>query len=132
MAQSRITRHYDLLPGVKGNTKHARRFRDLILGFISDMGGIDVTSDVRLALLRRLAAVTVCAEKIEARMINGEQIDIGTLCTLASTSVRIAQRVGLDRIPREVNQTLHEYLLEHHAEVAEHEATIEATAEAAE
>ena len=51
----------------------------------------------QLGLLRRLAAVTVQSELIEARMINGEQVDIGTFARLASTTVRLSQRLGLER-----------------------------------
>ena len=47
-------------------------------------------------LLRRLAAVTVMAETIESRMVNGADIDTNKLCVLASVSVRLAQRLGLD------------------------------------
>jgi hypothetical protein len=35
--------------------------------------------------VRQLAALTVKAEQIEAQMVMGQQIDISTLCTLAST-----------------------------------------------
>ena len=73
------------------------------------MGGADQCSDIKLGLLRRLAAVTVQSELIEARMINGEQVDIGTLCTLASTTVRLSQRLGVERVPREV-ASLSDYL----------------------
>ena len=76
------------------------------------MGGLDQCSEVRLGLLRRLAAATVQAELIEARMINGEAIDVALLCTLASTSVRLSSRLGLDRVSRDVTPTLAEYLAE--------------------
>jgi hypothetical protein len=66
------------------------------------MGGLGQCSDIKLGLLRRLAAVTVQAEALEARMINGEAVDISTLCTLASTTVRISQRLGVERVPRNV------------------------------
>jgi hypothetical protein len=57
----------------------------------------DRCSQIKLGLVRRLAATTVQAEMLEARMVNGEAIDIATLCTLASTTVRISQRLGLER-----------------------------------
>jgi hypothetical protein len=100
--RSRVTNHKDLLPGVKGTSSSARRFRDLVNSFISDMGGIDRCSDIKLGLLRRLAAVTVQSELLEARMVNGEAIDVSTLCTLASTVVRLSARLGIERVPREV------------------------------
>ena len=104
--RSRVTNHKDLLPGIKGSTKAARRFRDLVNSFLQDMGGADQCSDIKIGLLRRLAAVTVQAEVLEAKMINGEAVDIGTLCTLASTTVRLSQRLGIERVPREVGPSL--------------------------
>jgi hypothetical protein len=108
--RSRITNHSDLLPGLDGRTAAARRFRDLVSAYIADQGGIDRCSEIKLGLLRRLAATTVQSEIIEARMVNGEAIDISTLCTLASTSVRIAQRLGIERVPKNVTPTLNEYI----------------------
>jgi hypothetical protein len=91
-----VTNHKDLLPGLDGRTGAARRFRDLVNSYIADMGGLDCCSEIRLGLLRRLAATTVQAEMLEAP-VNGEAIDIATLCTLASTTVRLSQRLGLKR-----------------------------------
>jgi hypothetical protein len=108
--RSRITNHCDLLPGLDGRSASARRFRDLVSAFIADMGGVDHCSDIKLGLLRRLAAVTVQSELIEARMINGEDVDIGTLCTLASTTVRLSQRLGLERVAKPIGPSLGDLL----------------------
>ena len=83
-ARSRVSNHTDLLPAiVDGRSAPARRFRDLVNAFVADMGGLDCCSEIRLGLLRRLAATTVQAEILEARMVNGETIDIATLATPA-------------------------------------------------
>ena len=108
--RSAVTNHKDLLPGLDGRSATARRFRDLVNSYIADMGGLDRCSEIRLGLLRRLAATTVQAEMLEARMVNGEAIDIATLCTLASTTVRISQRLGLERRARNVTPSLGQYL----------------------
>jgi hypothetical protein len=100
--RARVTNHHGLLPGLDGRTPAARRFRDLVTSYISDMGGINQCSEIRLGLLRRLAAVTVQSELLEARMVNGEVVDMSTLCTLASTIVRLSQRLGLERRAREL------------------------------
>src|SRR3954452_15339399 len=104
--RSAVTNHKDLLPGLDGRSATARRFRDLVNAFVADMGGLDRCSEIKLGLLRRLAATTVQAELLEAMMVNGEQIDIATLCTLASTTVRISQRLGLERRARDVSSSL--------------------------
>jgi hypothetical protein len=59
-----------------------------------------------LQLIRRFAAAAVLAEQMEARLANGEQIDIAEHATLSSTLVRLAQRIGIDRVPRDVGLTL--------------------------
>jgi hypothetical protein len=43
--------------------------------------------------------------------VNGEAIDIATLCTLASTTVRISQRLGLERRARNVTPPHRSHLL---------------------
>jgi hypothetical protein len=99
-ARSAVTNHKDLLPNLDGRSATARRFRDLVNAFVADMGGLD----------RRLAATTVQAEMLEARMVNGDAIDIATLCTLASTTVRLSQRLGLERRARNVMPSVGQYL----------------------
>src|SRR5246500_810037 len=108
--RSAVTNHTDLLPGLDGRSASARRFRDLVTAFVVDMGGLDRCSEIRLGLLRRLAATTVQAEMLEARMVNGEAIDIAILCTLASTTVRLRQALGLERRTRDVTPSLGQYL----------------------
>jgi hypothetical protein len=113
--RSTVTNHKDLLPQLDGRTGAARRFRDLVNAFIVDMGGLENCSEIKLGLLRRLAAATVQAERLEALMINGEAVDVPTLCTLASTTVRLAQRIGIDRVARDVTPTLDDIAAEIHA-----------------
>jgi hypothetical protein len=102
-SRSAITNHKELLPGLDGRSAPARRFRDLMHRYLSDMGGLHNCSEIKLGLCRRLAATTVQAELLEARMVRGEKIDISVLCTLASTAVRIASRLGLERVAKPVD-----------------------------
>jgi hypothetical protein len=79
------------------------------------MGGIEQCSEIKLGLLRRLAALTVQTEQLEARMVEGETIDVAALCQLASTAVRLSARVGVERVPREVEPSLGEYIASKYA-----------------
>jgi hypothetical protein len=63
-----------------------------------------------LQLIRRFAASAVLAEQMEAQLAQGLSIDIQQHALLISGMVRVAQRIGLDRIPRNVTPTLSEYL----------------------
>src|ERR1700745_1253770 len=76
--RSPVTNHKNLLRGHDGRSDPAPRFRDLVNAFIADMGGLDRCSEIRLGLLRRLAATTVQAEMLEAALGNGEASDINT------------------------------------------------------
>jgi hypothetical protein len=81
---------------------------------ISDAGGVECCTEIRLGLIRRLAAATVLSEEIEGKAVNGEPVDVGTFCQLASTTVRLAQRLGIERVPRDVSPSLAEYLSQAH------------------
>jgi hypothetical protein len=105
--RARLTSHADLLPDIKDDrSAPARRFRDLVRAFIVDQGEPGHCSEIWLGLRRRLAAATVQAELLEARMVNGEDVDIGVLCTLASTTVRLSQRLGLERVAKDIGPSL--------------------------
>jgi hypothetical protein len=59
------------------------------------MGGLDHCSEIKLGLVRRLAATTVQAEMLEARMVNGEAIDIATV-TLVAQALTFIQEAKAD------------------------------------
>jgi hypothetical protein len=109
-ARSRISNGHDVLPNVDGRSVIARRYRDIASAILVDQGGADRCSESRTQLIRRFAAAAVLAEQMESRLANGEQVDINEHATLSSTLVRLAARIGIDRIPRDVTPTLDEYL----------------------
>jgi hypothetical protein len=108
--RARLSNHKDMLPGLDGRSAGARRFRDLIGAYVADLGGISNCSEVKIGLLRRLAAASVLAEALEAKAVDGGDIDVSVFCNLASTTVRIASRLGLERVQRNVIPGLAEYL----------------------
>jgi hypothetical protein len=109
-ARSRVSNGRDLLPNVDGRSLIARRYRDIMSAIASDQGGIDRLSEARLQLIRRFAAAACLAEQLEARLARGEQIDSQEHALLVSTMVRVAQRIGVDRLPRDLAPSLTEYL----------------------
>jgi hypothetical protein len=109
-ARSRLSNGRELLPNVDGRSLIARRYRDIMSAIASDQGGADRLSETRLQLIRRFAAAACLAEQLEARLARGEQIDIQEHALLVSTMVRVAQRIGVDRVPRDVVPCLAEYL----------------------
>jgi hypothetical protein len=109
-ARSRVTNGADLLPGIDGRSALARRLYDVTCAIAADQGGTDRLSEARVQLIRRFAAASVLAEALEARLANGEQIDVAEHAHLSSTLVRIAQRIGIDRRAKNIVPDLHDYL----------------------
>ena len=109
--RSRVSNGHDLLPDVDGRSVIARRYRDIANAIFVDQSGANQCSEVRKQLIRRFAAAAVLTEQMESRLANGEQIDVQEHATLSSTLVRLAQRIGIDRIPRDVTlPTVEAYL----------------------
>jgi len=107
-ARSRVSNGRDVLPDIDGRSCIARRYRDIMSAILVDQGGADQCSESRKQLIRRFAAAAVLAEQLEARLANGEQIDIAEHSTLSSTLVRLAQRIGTNRVARDVVLPLRE------------------------
>jgi hypothetical protein len=81
----------------------------LASAFAVDQGGLDQCSDVKIGVIRQLAATTVKAEMLWAEMMDGKPVSVAELCSLASTAVRLSSRLGLERRQKDV-PVLAEYL----------------------
>jgi hypothetical protein len=108
--KSRLTNGRDVLPGVDQRSAIARRYRDLIGAIVSDQGGVELLAEARVQLIRRFAAASVIAEQMEARLANGEEIDISEHALLCSTLVRVSSRIGINRRAKDLTPTLERYL----------------------
>jgi hypothetical protein len=78
-------------------------FRDIVHAVGADQGGLNELSEARLQLIRRFSALCCHAELLEARLANGEQIDIGEHSNLSSTLVRIAS-VSVSTVSRKTSR----------------------------
>jgi hypothetical protein len=110
-ARSRVSNGKDWLANVDQRSSIARRYRDLMAEAIADSGGVDECSQARLQLIRRLAALSVQLEQLEAKLADGADIDIAEYTSLTSTLVRVVSRLGINRVPRDVTPpSVAEYL----------------------
>jgi len=100
----------DILPDIEDYSAVARRYRDIFVAAVDDQRGAGRLSEARLQLVRRFAAAAVLAERMEARLMCGEEIDITAHALLASTLVRIAQCIGVDRPAQNTTPSLRDYL----------------------
>jgi hypothetical protein len=108
-----------VLPGIDQRSAIARRYRDVICAIIADLGGESRLSEARLQLIRRFSALVVQAETMEAGLVDGKPFDSSAHAHISSTLVRLAARVGLNRVLKNVTPSLHDYL---ESKVAEREA----------
>jgi len=109
-APSRLSNGRDVLPDVDGRSVLARRYRDIMGAVVSDQGGAEHLSEAQLQLVRRFSAASILAEQLEARLAQGEQVNIQEYSVLVSTIVRVAQRIGLERRAKNVTPSLNQYL----------------------
>jgi hypothetical protein len=108
--RSRISNGKEILPGIDQRLAIARRYRDLVAQIVSDQGGVDRCSETRMQLIRRFASGAVLAEALEARLARGENVDISEYALLSSTLVRLANRIGIERVARDISPTLSDIL----------------------
>jgi hypothetical protein len=108
--RSRVTNGKELLPGLDMRSALARRFRDITSAIFIDQGGEAQCSESRKQLIRRFAAAAVIAEQMEAKLGDGEQIDIQKHALLCSSLVRLCGRIGINRRLRDITPALPDYL----------------------
>ncbi len=112
-----MTNGAEILPGIDGRSLTARRYHDLVAAIVADHGSVPL-SETRMQLIRRFAASAVLAEAMEAKLVSGGTIDVTEHSQLSSTLVRLASRIGLDRVPKDVPPaTLSDYMAQRRREL---------------
>jgi len=92
-----------------GDTKWARRFRDVLSEIISDMGREGLSEGQR-QLARRAATICIQCERMEGEAAKGNPIDLDVYGTLTDRLGRAFGRLGLKRQARDIGPTLSDYL----------------------
>jgi hypothetical protein len=90
---------------VDGRSSWARRFRDLIILHVNDLGGEDMASAAEQSILRRAATLTVELELLEKRFAlagGAKPEDLQTYITAANALRRLLESIGLKRVARDV------------------------------
>lgn len=103
--QTRITKGKELLPGVDGRTRWARRLHDLCANHVMDLGGPAHVTQSQFALIRSAATQTIILEKWELRFAQedaaGGSIDLGNILayqTVVNSLRRVLETLGLNRV----------------------------------
>ena len=86
-----------------GDTKWARRFRDVLSEILSDLGSEGLSEGQR-QLARRCATIAIACERMEGEAAADHAIDLDAYGTLTDRLGRCFQRLGLKRQARDISQ----------------------------
>jgi hypothetical protein len=96
-----------------GRTIVAKVFDQLVGAIHADLGGRDRLSAIQLSLVEAFAGATVTLDHINTRLLTGAEIDSATVAMHAqsiSAMVRVASRLGVERVARDVGPSLGDVL----------------------
>jgi hypothetical protein len=93
-----------------GRTKARKQFDAIAEGIASDLGGADRLSTVQKHLVEAFAGAAVHVHDLTAHLLLGQEVDIVAHSHAISTMVRVAQRIGVRRLARDVGPTLSDIL----------------------
>lgn len=96
------------LEDLDGRTVAARRFRELVGAYASDLGG-DLTT-AQSAIVQRAASIQLWCECIEATYAATGELDIAAYTTATNALRRLLSDIGLERRSRDVTPTLADYV----------------------
>ena len=85
-----------------GRSPWSRRYRDLIAGHTSDLGGYEALSEAQKSLIRRASAIECELEQMEGKLSQGEEIDIDVFTRSSSHLRRIFETLGIERRAKDI------------------------------
>jgi hypothetical protein len=93
-----------------GRTRARRQFDAIATGIAGDLGGEDRLSTVQRHLVEAFAGAAVHVHDLNARLMLGQEVDIVAHSHAISTMVRVASRIGIHRVARNITPTLSDYI----------------------
>jgi hypothetical protein len=103
---------------MEGDAKSAwsRRFHDLVVGHVADLGGADLLSEAQFSLIRRAAAIETELERLDAQLSRNEPVDMDSYARVAGHLRRLFETIGLERRAKDISPTLSDIAAEIEAE----------------
>jgi hypothetical protein len=95
-----------------GRTKARKLFDAIAKGIAADLGGEGQLSTVQLHLIEAFAGVAINVQDLNARMLIGEPINVVEQAHAISTLARVASRIGINRVARDISPTLSDIMRE--------------------
>jgi hypothetical protein len=100
--RSAVTSGRQLFVDGDANSAWSRRFHDLVVGHVADLGGADLLSEAQFSLIRRAAAIECELERLDARLSLSDPVDMDSYARVAGHLRRIFETLGLKRLARDV------------------------------
>jgi hypothetical protein len=100
--RSAVTNGRKLYVEGDGNSAWSRRYRDLISGHISDLGGRGVLSEAQISLIKRASAIECELEQMEGRLSMSLPIDLDAYTRAVGHLRRTLEVLGIRREARDV------------------------------
>lgn len=85
--RSAVTNGSKLLEGIDGRSPAARRYRDLVHLYESEIGG--ELTELERGLIKQAAALSLRSEQLQGAVVRGEAVDSDTLIRLSGEARRI-------------------------------------------
>ena len=76
-------------------------------GILSDLGGEAYASVAQQELAQRAAILGSMCEDQQARWLRGDDLDLGSYCTVVNAQRRVLADLGLERMARSINTDIH-------------------------
>ena len=113
-ARSRLTNRPGLLADVDGRTRWPKRYRDLVVNYISDMGGIDMVSEKQKTMVECSAEMVTQLQMMAAGWhaagTGAPLAELETYQRTSNTLRRLFMALGLQRRSRDVTPSIEQYL----------------------
>jgi hypothetical protein len=118
--RSKVTNGRKMIADLDGRSVPARRWRDLVIGYADDFGGLANLTEVQRTLISQAATLAVEGEKLSVAVLKGKSADSEALTRLANATQRVLQQLGATRRqPRgQAQAELSAYLARTHEEPA--------------
>jgi hypothetical protein len=119
--RSRLSNGHVLPKPTDGRTIWARRFRDLLILHVNELGGADLASEAEKAIVRRACTLIVELERMEAKFAmkgGAKEWELLAYQRASNTLRRLLESVGLQRRSRDITLTVDEYLQQQNEDAA--------------
>ena len=93
-----------------GRTKARKQFDAIAFGITADLGGEEALTTVQRHLVEAFAGAAVTVNDLNARLLLGGKVDLVEHSQAISILVRIATRLGLKRVAKDVSPSLGQIL----------------------